>query len=233
MKLAAVPTAVLLSSFSCAQAGPEAGAGGGPRVLLIGDSIAGGYARYVQGALAKRAQVSLVAAKQKNVIVSTPNAVKNLDKWLGDTKWDVIHFNFGLHDLKIIDPEAAESADPPRRPVGKGKPWVSVEQYEKNLTEIVHRLEKTGAKLIWCTTTPVPEGANGRVPGSEVAYNEAALRVMKAEGVAVNDLHAFVGAGDQRLQNGGIRGDVHYRNADPGYVSLAREVTRAIEAALK
>ncbi len=225
--------ALILPSAALAEEAAGAKAGGRPKVLIMGDSIAGGYIRYVKGALHKRMDVVQAAGEQKNVIFSTPVALEHIDEWLGNTKWDVIHFNFGLHDLKIIDPAAADSEDPPRRPVGQGKPWVSVEDYEKNLLTLVKRMKQTGAVLIWCSTTPVPAGASGRVPGSEVAYNEAALRVMQAEGVRVNDLHAFVGIGEQRLKNGGLKADVHYRNANPGYQSLAREVVRAIESALK
>jgi hypothetical protein len=28
--------------------------------------------------------------------------------WLGDGKWDVIHFNFGLHDAKYFSETALE-----------------------------------------------------------------------------------------------------------------------------
>lgn len=207
---------------------------GRPRVLLIGDSIAGGYFPHAKGMAAKRMDLSLAAEKSKvEVIMATPVAVKHLDEWLGDGRWDVIHFNFGLHDLKIIDPADAGTENPHRLPVGKGKPWVGVEQYAENLRVIVQRLKRTGATLVWCTTTPVPTGAAGRVPGSEVAYNAAALEVMQAEGVQVNDLHAFIGTGEQRLANGGRPQDVHYKNGDPGYKSLAREVVRAVDKALQ
>lgn len=208
--------------------------GGRPRVLLIGDSIAGGYFPHAKGLAAKRMDLFLAAEKSKvEVIMATPVAVKHLDEWLGDGRWDVVHFNFGLHDLKIIDPADAGQENPNRLPVGKGKPWVTVEQYAENMRAIVRRLKRTGAKLVWCTTTPVPPGAAGRVAGSEVAYNAAALEVMQAEGVQVNDLHAFIGTGEQRLANGGRPHDVHYKNGDPGYRSLAREVVRAIDQALQ
>ncbi len=32
----------------------------------------------------------------------TTNGLKNLGAWLGKSKWDVIHFNWGLHDLKYV-----------------------------------------------------------------------------------------------------------------------------------
>lgn len=225
-----VAMAACLPSWAAAQ--PAAGAHR-PRVLIIGDSIAGGYFPHVKGMVSRRMDVALAAEKsEREVIMATPVAIKHLDEWLGDTRWDVIHFNFGLHDLKCINPATAGEENPNRLPVGKGRPWVSVEQYEENLRTLVQRMKRTGARLVWCTTTPVPTGAAGRVAGSEAAYNEAALRVMRAEGVQVNDLHAFIGTGERRLERGGRPADVHYKNGDPGYKALAREVVRAIDEAL-
>ena len=188
-----------------------------PRVLIIGDSISHGYTPFVQKQLQGKANV--IHAPGNNE--STVRGLERLDMWLGTGKWDVIHFNWGLHDMKYIDAQTKMTE------VSKGKQWVPVEDYEKNLTELVQRLKKTGAKLIFCTTTPVPEGVHGRVPGEHVKYNAAALRVMQAAGVPVNDLCAFIGPQREKL---GKPKDVHYTEA--GYTALAGEVVKAIEAAL-
>src|SRR5688500_31492 len=81
-----------------------------------------------------------------------------IDCWLqlDGGKSDVIQFNWGLHDLKHVkagDPKGAAS-DSPTDP-----PQATVEVYEKILREIVAKLKATGAKLIFATTTPAPEGA--------------------------------------------------------------------------
>ena len=191
-----------------------------PRILLIGDSISIGYTPPVRSALQARAEV--VHAPGNNE--STARGLERLDAWLGTNRWDVIHFNWGLHDMKYID-ASGKMTD-----VSAGRQWVPVETYEENLRTLVERLKKTGARLIWCATTPVPEGAKGRVPGNEVAYNAAALRVMQAAGVPVNDLCAFVGTPENRLAMGGKPRDVHYTEA--GSQALAGEVVKAIEAAL-
>ncbi len=188
-----------------------------PRVLIIGDSISLGYTPFVAQQL--KGKANIIHAPGNNE--STARGLEHLDAWLGPKKWDVIHFNWGLHDLKWID-DKTKIAE-----VGKGKQWVPVEQYEKNLTELVQRLKKTGAKLIWCTTTPVPEGVLGRVPGDELKYNAAALRVMQAANIPVDDLYAFVKP--QRDQLGKPK-DVHYTSA--GSAALAGEVVKAIEKAL-
>ncbi len=194
-----------------------------PRVLLIGDSISIGYTLPVRELLKGKANVHRV--------LTNCGPTKNVSKvsdWLADKKtggekWDVIHFNFGLHDLKHSDDKGTLV------PVtATSKRQVSPEDYEKNLREIVSKLKATGAKLIFCTTTPVPEGARGRVPGDEVKYNEIALSVMKENNIAVDDLYAFAFAKLDKIQK---KADVHF--SDAGSKELAGQVVSTIEAALK
>jgi acyl-CoA thioesterase-1 len=189
-----------------------------PRVLLIGDSISMGYTIPTREALKGVANVHRVPANAG----STVNGLESIDKWLAtggaDKKWDVIHFNWGLHDLKHYK----DGKMAPGNPI-----WVSVADYEKNVRSLVQRMKKTGAKLIFATTTPVPDGAVGRDPGIEVKYNEAALRVMKEEGVAVDDLHAFAAAKLAEIQ---LPKNVHFSAS--GSKVLAEPVAAAIKKAL-
>ena len=187
-----------------------------PRVLLIGDSISIGYTLPAREQLKGRANVHRPAAN----CGPTTRGVANLDKWLGDGKWHVIHFNFGLHDLKYID-DAGKNSSP-----DKGHPQVSPAQYEKNLEQIVERLTKTGAFLIFATTTPVPPGEPQRVHDDAVKYNEIARRVMKKHDVRINDLHAFC---LPRLKEIQLPANVHFTQA--GYAALAEEVAKQIEVA--
>ena len=69
-----------------------------PRVLLIGDSISMGYTLPVRKMLAGTANVHRVPENAGD----TARGLEKLDAWLGDKPWDVIHFNFGLHDLKRL-----------------------------------------------------------------------------------------------------------------------------------
>lgn len=110
-----------------------------PRVLLLGDSISIGYTLPVRESLKGKANVH----RPPTNCSSTGNALSHLDAWLGEGKWDVIHFNFGLHDAKL-PPEGVRHAPPA--------------VYEKNLRELVERLQATGAALVWASTTPVPNG---------------------------------------------------------------------------
>jgi acyl-CoA thioesterase-1 len=188
-----------------------------PRVLLIGDSISMGYTPGVRDLLKSKANVRHPPENCSSTIVG----LKRLDAWLGEKKWDVIHFNFGLHDLKYVDEKGALVA------AEKGKQWVPLEEYEKNLRQVVERLKKTGAKLIWCSTTPVPEGATGRTPGDEVRYNHAAAKVMAECGVEIDDLHAFAAP---KLKDIQIPKNVHFN--PEGCKELAKVVAEKIEKAL-
>jgi hypothetical protein len=188
-----------------------------PRVLLLGDSISMGYTARVRELLAGKANVHRPAEN----CFDTANGLKKLDSWLGDGKWDVVHFNFGLHDNKYVDEKGTLVS------VEQGKVVSTPEQYEKNLREFVRRLKKSAATLIIATTTPVPAKSNGRREGSEVAYNAALARVAKDTGIIVNDLHALVvnHPDPQQLPN-----NVHF--TDKGYEQLAQVVAAKIEAAL-
>jgi acyl-CoA thioesterase-1 len=188
-----------------------------PRVLLIGDSISIGYTLPTRAKLAGKANVHRIPTNGG----PTPNGLKNIDAWLGDKKWDVIHFNWGLHDLKYHDGKGTIV------PVEKGTQQVPPEEYEKNLRTLVKRLKQTNAKLIWATTTPVPPDYKGRIPADVPKYNEIAAKIMKEEGVETDDLFTFITPKLAETQN---KADVHY-NAK-GYDALAGQVAAVIEKAL-
>jgi acyl-CoA thioesterase-1 len=192
-----------------------------PRVLLIGDSISIGYTLPVRKLLEGKANVH----RPLTNCGPTTRGLEQIDAWLGEKPWDVIHFNWGLHDLKYLGPEGQNLADPQ---AAGSRQQVPPADYESNLRKLVQRLKKTGAALIWCSTTPVPEGAQGRVPGDAAKYNDIAARVMKDEGVAIDDLYAFA---KPRLAQIQLPANVHF--TPDGSAALAGEVARAIAAALK
>ena len=188
-----------------------------PRVLLLGDSISMGYTIPVRTRLAGRANVH----RPPENCGDTARGVASLDKWLGEGKWDVIHFNFGLHDLKYLDGKG--TLVPPEQ----GKQVASTTQYAENLRRIVARLKRTGAKLIFATTTPVPAGSTGRVQHDDRKYNEAAVQVMREQGVLIDDLHAFAGARLEKIQ---LPKNVHF--SAEGYGALADAVVASIQPLL-
>jgi acyl-CoA thioesterase-1 len=188
-----------------------------PRVLLIGDSISMGYTLPVRARLAGKANVHRPAEN----CGETGRGLKSLDKWLGSGKWDVIHFNFGLHDLKYLDEKGAYVAP------DKGKQVSLLPDYEKNLRALVVRLKQTGAKLIYATTTPVPGGSLGRMEHDEIHYNEIAVRVMKELGVAIDDLHALAAEQQAKIQ---LPHNVHF--TAEGYEKMADQVVACLVPAL-
>jgi hypothetical protein len=188
-----------------------------PRVLLIGDSISIGYHLAVRDELKGVANVHRPAVN----CGPTTRGVASIDQWLGDGKWAVIHFNFGLHDLKYVDSQG-KNADP-----GQGKPQVSLADYEKNLETIVERMKKTGARLIFATTTPVPDGSPARKLDDQNAYNAAALAVMKKHDVAIDDLHAFA---QPKLAEIQLPANVHFK--PDGSQQLGQQVASEIKKAL-
>ena len=185
-----------------------------PRVLLIGDSISIGYTVPVRKLLGGKANVHRIAGN----VGPSSNGVFLIEAWLaekpGEKKWDFIHFNFGLHDLKQLE---------------DGKPQVPPDAYERYLRLIVQCLKRTGARLIWASTTPVPEGKVNppRVPADVTAYNAIASRIMKENDIAIDDLYALALPRLSKIQQ---PVNVHFTPA--GSEILARQVAAAIEQAL-
>lgn len=178
-----------------------------PRVLLIGDSISIGYTVPVRKLLAGKANLHRIPTNGG----PTTNGVANLKAWLGDGKWDVIHFNWGLHDLKLID----------------GKHQVSIEDYEKNLRQLVKQLKATNAKLIWCSTTPVPAGAAMRNVEDGPKFNAVAKKVMDESQIPINDLYEFALPQLDKIQ---LKENVHFSPA--GSDVLAQQVVKSITSFL-
>ncbi len=193
-----------------------------PRVLLIGDSISIGYTLAVRDELKRKANVHRPATN----CGPTTRGIEQIDAWLGsngdgERKWDVIHFNFGLHDLMYVD-EQGKNAEP-----GQGKPQVSLADYEKNLESLVAKMKATGAKVIFATTTPVPSGSPARKLDDQKQYNEVALTVMKKHGVAIDDLHALALPKLAEIQ---LPANVHFK--PEGSKQLGRQVAAEIAKAL-
>lgn len=201
-----------------------------PRVLLMGDSVSIAYALEVRGLLSGTANVHRVPAN----CGSTKTALGwyGLVRWLPDPneKWDVIHFNHGLHDLsyRFADDRDRNEKGEYASPDNGGHPNVPPDQYEKNLREIIARLKKTGARIIFASTTPVPESdAQKYVKDSELPYNAVARRVTEEEGVVWNDLWALVKPRQTELQG---KRNVHFM--PQGSSVMARQVAERIRAEL-
>lgn len=172
-----------------------------PRVLIIGDSVSRGYTMPVRQILTGKANVHRAPAN----CGPTKMGLEKLDVWLGDGQWDLIHFNFGIHDR----------ATP-------------LQDYETRLREIVDRLAATGAKLVWATTTPIPDTSDGKYTGAPIVErNPVATKIMTEKGIMVNDLFEAITPHLATLQN---PDDVHFTGA--GYDFLGEKVAAVITSQL-
>ncbi len=195
-----------------------------PNVLILGDSISIGYTLQVRELLKGKANVyrptNPSGTRPENCSGSAKGVAK-LNRWISDTDWSVIHFNWGLHDLKHVKEAGKHSkSNNPNSPT-----LATIEIYSQNLESIVDQLKATDARLVFATTTPVVEGTLNplREADAPLRYNAAALEVMKANDIRVNDLYAFT---EPHLQEWQLPKNVHFNAA--GSAALAKQVATVI-----
>lgn len=168
-----------------------------PRVLLIGDSISRGYTVPTRHDLAGKVNLHRAPANCGN----TKYGLQKLDTWLGEGHWDLIHFNFGIHDVNAhMDPKV----------------------YAANLEQIVARLEKTGAKLVWASSTPLTADDYHR--NGIVEFNAVAAKIMKAHHIPIDDLYTAITPHVDEWQH---KTD-HCHYDAPGYTFLGKVVSADI-----
>lgn len=223
-----VALATLLTS-AAAQEGVDPSEDKRVRVLLLGDSISMGYHNTVVAELGEDYHVVRPMNASGNGFencAGTTKGVAELERWLAldGGHWDVIHFNWGLHDLKRVHPETGRNSTDPNHPR-----QAELDVYVKQLTQIVDRLEREGAKLIFATTTPVPEGVRPyRENADVVKYNFAAEELMWLRGIERNDLYSKTVNDLDVFQN---PRDVHFKKE--GSVFLGQKVADVIRAKME
>src|SRR5271154_6991411 len=102
-----------------------------PRVLLIGDSITRAYYPEVEKHLAGKAYVARLATSR---FISDPVLLQEIALVLDNTKFDIIHFNNGMHGWQHTEAEYGEA-------------------FPAFLAAI--KSHAPNAKLIWASTTPL------------------------------------------------------------------------------
>ncbi len=167
-----------------------------PRLLWLGDSIFVHYRPYLLRFLEGVAEIETRNGYRE--------ALENLDHPRGTNCGDssmVLAFlqhvlakpefkarclviNCGLHDIKT---------EP-----GSSRCQVSLAEYEENLMAILRLRREYGLSLVWIATTPVVDARHQkhcpevhRHERDVLAYNAAAEKLMRADGVPVLDLHRF------------------------------------------
>jgi len=198
------------------------------RVLILGDSISIGYTGHVRKLLGDEAVV-IRATREGGTKVEncagTNYGSQHIERWLSleGGEFDVVHFNFGLHDLKRVNARTGANSNDPDAPN-----QAALEVYSEQLRAITIQLLDSGASVIFATTTPVPEGGVKpyRDPGDVRRYNDAAVLLMREFGVPVNDLYSFVLPRLAELQR-----PVNVHFTAEGSEALGAEVAGAVRAA--
>ncbi len=183
------------------------------KVLVIGDSISIGYTPYVKEKLKSEADVVHNRGNAK----FSKNGLDSIYSWIGNTDWDVIHFNFGLWDLCYRLPSG-------ERDKNNGKLTATVEEYKDNLDKIVSILKETDAEIIFANTTMVPSKESGRYTQDVERFNMAAEEVMKKHNIEVNDLYSL--SLKVHPEYGLGNDNVHYKK--DGYKVFSEQVVNAI-----
>lgn len=186
-----------------------------PKILIVGDSISLGYTPYVREDLQGIAQVYHNRGNAQH----TGTGLDSIETWIGTKDWDIIQFNWGLWDLCYRHPDSKTQGN---RDKVHGTITYELEDYGKNLDSIVQWMKaKSDAKLIFVTTTYVPEDEAGRYQEDAIRYNQLAKRIMEENGVVINDIYEA----SRRIHRhyGKDSGDVHY--LPEGYRALAKEIT--------
>ena len=136
-----------------------------PRVLLVGDSICNGYQTGVRERLKGKMNVTYWVS---SYCVTSPAYLPLLSIYLDEAKYDVIHFNNGLHSLET--PAAA---------------------YEKGMRRVLAfiREKQPDAKIVWCSSTPLTNDV--KTAKCRELNAVAAKVVAELGGIATNDLFAL------------------------------------------
>lgn len=152
-----------------------------PKVLLLGDSIRMSYQPHVARLLEGKATV----VGPSDNCQFTLYTLARLGYWIEDLgRPDIIHWNNGLHDV---------GHNPDRFPV-----QIPIDMYRANLEFILKQLKAITPHVIWASTTPAhPQRPLKNTEWSwrneEIdTYNAVALKLMQADKVPINDLHALV-----------------------------------------
>ena len=180
-----------------------------PRVLLIGDSILGGYRAEVTKALAGKANVDA----WMNPYCQSEHYNKLLAEVLAQAPYDVVHFNMGLHGW----------------PVGRIREG-TFEPLTKAYVQVI-KDKRPKAKIIWASSTPVtvkgkPTELDAVINANIIEQNRMAAKVMAEMNVPVNDLYALL-IGKLEL----ARGDQFHWKGD-AYKILADAIVKQILSAL-
>lgn len=157
-----------------------------PRVLLIGDSISIDYTPDTREILKGKANVHRPACN----CMFSGNVAKNINSWLADGKWDIVHFNAGIWDCHFVDENGNIIQGLPSDYYDESKIRTTQDQYKENLNIVVDAIIATGAKPVFATTTTIPPW-NDKRRAYLNSLNEIANDLMYYKQIQINDLYSY------------------------------------------
>lgn len=171
-----------------------------PRILLIGNSITRGYYPEVQKILSGKAYVARLTTSKS---IGDPALLEEIALILGYYRFDIVHFNNGLHGWGYTENE-----------------------YGKAFPAFIKIIQKKApfARLMWATTTPMRTKADVNVFDVKSERikerNKVALDfISKQKDIRVNDLWGFTVNHPEFFQGG----DGTHPNPS-GYQAIGRKV---------
>ena len=146
---------------------------------MIGDSIRMSYQPLVAEQLKGKAEVW---GPDENCRYSVW-VLEHFKEWVCDQKPDILHFNVGIHDVNVME---------------DWRPRIILEQYLLCLQRFITYARDLGSQLIWASSTPFYQPKED-LPMSQWPkyavidrYNAAALEVVTANAIAIDDLHSII-----------------------------------------
>ncbi|HEX9511879.1 MAG TPA: SGNH/GDSL hydrolase family protein [Puia sp.] len=179
-----------------------------PRILLIGNSITRGYYPEVQKILEGKAYVARLTTSKS---IGDPALLKEVDLIMSYYKFDVVHFNNGLHGFGYTE-----------------------EEYSAAFPAFIKKIRKKAphAKLIWATITPLHTKADMSLLDPKTdrikARNKIALDfIAKQKDIRIDSLWEFT-INHPEFYEGG---DGAHPNPS-GYHALSEKVAAELSAVI-
>lgn len=176
-----------------------------PRVLLVGDSITHNYQEKVRELLKGICYVDYVAT---SYAIDTKMYNQLVYAFMSDSKYDLIHFNHGLHGIHL-----------------------SKKSYKSRMNKLLAKVGKE-IKLILATSTIVYGEGNKRLDGAWMKRvrerNVAVQEIAKEKGCAVDDLYTVSASIPKEYRH---KDGTHYLSE--GYAMLAKTVAECVRKELK
>ena len=174
-----------------------------PRVLLIGDSITNGYNEHVRELLRDACYVDFFAT---SYTIESGVYLANVRAFLADTKYDLVHFNFGLHGFHL-----------------------ERDEYKARVRALAEEIALE-AKTLLVTSTPIRAQKSNELDlknSAVIGRNEAIAEISAECGFPVDDLYTVA----RELPFELTAGDGYHYTTE-GYKALAAVVAESIKANL-